>query len=104
MDTDEFAKVIRAVASFHGTRFDLSAITVPALVLYGEHEPPFIRRHAPKLGSALPNASVREIPDAGHASNLDEPEFFTDVVREFLARVRPSESGIDHDEGGTGEP
>ena len=97
MTTGEFAKVIRAVATFHGTRVDLSAITVPALVVYGEHEPPFIRRHAPKLGSEIPNASVREVPDAGHASNLDNPAFFTGVVREFLERVRPPESGTVHD-------
>lgn len=92
MDTEEFAKVIRAVAAFHETEVGHSVITVPTLVLYGEHEPPFIRRHAPKLGSVIPNASVLEVPDAGRASNLDNPEFFTDAVRTFLAEVHQSES------------
>lgn len=100
MGTDEFAKVIRAVAAFHETEIDFSAITVPTLVLYGAHEPPFIRRHAPKLGSEIPNASVREVPDAGHASNLDNPEFFTDAVREFLAEVRSPETAPDDTEMG----
>lgn len=85
MATDEFAKVIRAVAAFHRTEIDFSAITVPTLVLYGENEPAFIRRHAPKLGAEIPNAAVREVPGAGHASNLDDPEFFTTALREFLA-------------------
>ena len=87
MTTDEFAKVIRAVAAFHRTPLDLSSITVPTLVLYGEHEPPFIRRHAPKLGAEIPNSVVREVPGAGHASNLDNPDFFTRSIREFLAGI-----------------
>ncbi|WP_435179901.1 alpha/beta fold hydrolase [Halorussus sp. AFM4] len=89
MTADEFAKVIRAVASFHETDLDLEAITVPTLVLYGEHEAPFVRRHARKLGTELPDVAVREVPDAGHASNLDNPEFFTGALREFLAQVFP---------------
>ena len=86
MTTGEFAKVIRAVATFHETEINFSAITAPTLVLYGEHEPAFIRRHAPKLGVEVPNASVREVPGAGHASNLDNPEFFTTALQEFLTR------------------
>jgi pimeloyl-ACP methyl ester carboxylesterase len=89
MDTDEFAKVIRAVATFHRAEIDLPAISVPVLVLYGEHEPPFIRRHAPKMGAEIPNATVQEVPDAGHASNLDNPKFSTAAVREFLAPIVP---------------
>ncbi|WP_332897242.1 alpha/beta fold hydrolase [Haladaptatus sp. CMSO5] len=86
METNEFAKVIRAVASFHETNIDFSAITVPTLVLYGEHEPPFLRRHAPKLGAEIANAVVREVPGAGHASNLDNPEFFAGAMRAFFTR------------------
>ena len=89
MKTDEFAKVVRAVAAFHETEVDLPSITVPTLILYGEHEPSFIRRHAPKLSAEIPNTSVREVPDAGHASNLDNPDFFTRAIREFLGRERP---------------
>lgn len=85
MATDEFAKVIGALTNFHETELDLAAITAPTLVLYGEHDAGFIRRHAPKLADGIPNATVREIPDGGHASNLDNPEFFTAAVREFLA-------------------
>lgn len=86
MATDEFAKAIDALTRFHETDLDVSAIAVPTLVLYGEHDAGFIRRHASKLG-ADPGATVREVPDAGHASNLDNPEFFTMAVREFLAGI-----------------
>ncbi|WP_227356805.1 alpha/beta fold hydrolase [Haladaptatus salinisoli] len=92
MDADEFAKVIRAVATFHEAEVDLRAISAPTLILYGEHEPPFIRRHAPKMEAEIPNAVVREVPDAGHASNLDNPEFFSAALREFLASVLPRDA------------
>ena len=85
METVEFAKVIRAVVRFPETKLDLSAIAVPTLVLYGEHEPGFIKRHVPVLERGIPNATVREVPGAGHTSNLDNPEFFTSALREFLA-------------------
>jgi pimeloyl-ACP methyl ester carboxylesterase len=87
MATDEFAKVIRAVAAFHETGLDLSSIAVPTLVLSGEREPSFIRRHAPKLDAGIPNSAVREIPDAGHASNLDDPEQFARELRSFLGCI-----------------
>lgn len=99
MKTDEFAKAIRALARFHETRVDLASVAVPTLVLYGENEPAFVRRHAAKLAAELPDVSVREVPGAGHASNLDDPEFFTGALREFLAGVgaRDASSASDGD-------
>jgi pimeloyl-ACP methyl ester carboxylesterase len=92
MDTDEFAKVIRAVAGYHRTAVPFDAITVPTLVLYGEHEAPFMRRQAAGLGRLIAGATVRTVPDAGHASNLDNPDFFTAAVRELLEQVYPTEN------------
>lgn len=88
--TAEFAKVIRAVASFHETTVDLSLIDAPTLVLHGEHEPAFLERHAWRFGATLPNATVHEVPRAGHASNVDEPEWVTAALREFLGATAPA--------------
>lgn len=87
MATEEFAKVIRAVAAFDRTDVDHASIAAPTLVLYGEHDASFVRRHAPGLKAEIPNAAVRAIPDAGHASNLDNSDFFTAALREFLTRI-----------------
>lgn len=101
MTTDEFVKVIHALTRFHETALDLSVVTVPALVLYGEHDAGFIRRYAPKLGADIPDATVREVPGGGHASNLDSPEFFTSALREYLSRLPgpgvPDRSDVDGD-------
>lgn len=90
MSTDEFVKVIRAMTRYHETSVDLSAIPVPTLVLYGENDLPFVKRHAAELAAHLPDVEVDEVPDAGHASNLDNPDYFTAAVRGFLAGVRPT--------------
>jgi pimeloyl-ACP methyl ester carboxylesterase len=96
MSTDEFAKVVRALASWHEARVDLAAVDVPTLVLYGEHDAPFVRRQVPALADGIPDVTVRAVPDAGHASNLDDPVFFTAALREFLAeRVPPVDDGPD---------
>ena len=87
MATDEFAKVIRSMTRFHEATVDLSAIAAPTLVLYGENELPFVKRHAAELAAHLPDVDVDEVPDAGHASNLDNPEYFTAAVRDFLERT-----------------
>lgn len=85
MRTGEFAKVARAIAGFHETTVDLAAVAAPTLVLYGEHEPPFLRAHATRFADAIPDVAVREVPDAGHAANLDNPTAFTAALEEFLA-------------------
>ncbi|SFR61197.1 alpha/beta fold hydrolase [Halogeometricum limi] len=85
MDTVDAVNALEAVAGFHTTDIDLSSITVPTLVLYGEHETSLISRHAPTLSAQIPDSTVREVPDAGHASPWDNPEFFNSAVRAFLA-------------------
>jgi pimeloyl-ACP methyl ester carboxylesterase len=84
MTTDEFAKVIRSMTRFHEERVDLAAVGVPTLVLYGEHDLPFVKHHAAELAARLRDVTVEIVSDAGHASNLDAPDDFTDAVRRFL--------------------
>lgn len=90
METAEFAKVIRALASFHEAHVDHAAIAVPTLVLYGENTPPFIKQHAMALAETVPDVTVQAVPDAGHASNLDNPSFFNDAIHSFLEKQAPA--------------
>jgi pimeloyl-ACP methyl ester carboxylesterase len=84
MDTADAVNALEAVAHFHTTAINLSSIAVPTLILYGEHETSIISRHAPRLSAEIPDSTVQEVPDAGHASPWDNPEFFTSTVRTFL--------------------
>ncbi len=90
MATDEFVKVLRSMVEPHGP-FDLSAVAVPALVLYGENELPYVVRYAAELAARLPDARVDAVPGGGHASNLDDPDYYAAAVRSLLERAYPRE-------------
>jgi pimeloyl-ACP methyl ester carboxylesterase len=55
-------------------------ITVPVMVLTGEVE----KDRPSKLMECLPTAQRVIIPDAGHVSNLENPEAFTKLVMQFI--------------------
>jgi pimeloyl-ACP methyl ester carboxylesterase len=61
----------------------LAGIRVPTLVIVGDQDQPFV---APSeyMAKKIPGARLAVIPGAGHSSNLDQPEVFNRVVREFL--------------------
>ena len=62
----------------------LATIRVPTLIIVGDQDQPFV---APSeyMAKKIPGARLAVIPGAGHSSNLDQPEVFNRVLREFLA-------------------
>lgn len=92
--TAEFAKVVRSMARFHERSVDLSAVEVPTLVVYGDNDLPFARRHAAAIATEIADVEVAEIADAGHASNLDAPEAFADLLRSLLVRVGAADDAV----------
>ncbi len=63
----------------------LSTITVPTLVVFGAEDviTP-AETEGRSLADAIPGAKLVVIPNAGHLSNLEQPEAFNAAVREFL--------------------
>ena|SRR5262245_24300227 len=61
----------------------LPSIAVPTLIILGDRDTPFI---APceYMAKKIPGARLEVIKDAGHSSNLDQPEAFNRVLRDFL--------------------
>ena len=60
------------------------SVTVPTLVLVGEHDsiaPPHLSR---ELAGLIPGAQLVVIPDAGHLPNEENPAAFNQAVRSFL--------------------
>lgn len=85
----EFRKIARSLATFPRSTVDSTRIECPALLLYGENVPAVMQtmheRLAEQLSAVDPEITV--VPDAGHASNVDNPEFFTAEVRRFADRL-----------------
>jgi 3-oxoadipate enol-lactonase len=63
----------------------LTELLAPTLVIVGANDLGFIREIADVITAQAPNARKVVIPDAGHHPNMEHPELFEQVVREFLA-------------------
>jgi pimeloyl-ACP methyl ester carboxylesterase len=64
----------------------LPEIRVPTLIVVGDRDTPFI---APSeyMAKKIPGARLEVIRDAGHSSNLDNPEAFNRVLLDFLGSL-----------------
>ncbi len=64
----------------------LAGIRLPTLIIVGDQDQPFV---APSeyMAKKIPGARLAVIPGAGHSSNLDQPEIFNRVLREFLTTL-----------------
>jgi len=85
---DTLVAALHALAARPDARPRLAAIRVPTLVLGGELDeitPPAVLRD---LAGAIPEASLRLLPGAGHVSNLEAPAAFNAELHAFLAGLR----------------
>jgi pimeloyl-ACP methyl ester carboxylesterase len=55
------------------------------LVLHGSDTKPWWTRSARHVADHVPNATVHEIPGAGHAAPLTRPEALADALTEFFS-------------------
>ena len=58
-------------------------ITARTLVLAGELDPPYIE-HARRLSAAIPHATLRVIPQSGHAIHLEQPDLVLHEITRFI--------------------
>lgn len=63
----------------------LGELKMPALVVVGENDLPYLKFAADYMNEKLPSATRIVMPDAGHLPNMEHPERFQAAVREFLA-------------------
>lgn len=79
------AKAARGMLTQRDDRIiqSLPGIAVPTLVVVGADDTPFLAASS-YMAKKVPDAIQIVIPDAGHASNLDQPEAFNSAVADFL--------------------
>jgi 3-oxoadipate enol-lactonase len=65
----------------------LSEIGVPCLVIVGADDIAMPPSMAHTLAKHLPDAQLVVIPDAGHLSNLEQPEAFNAALQKFYDRI-----------------
>lgn len=62
----------------------LTAITVPTLVVTGEHDRAVKPEESRRLAEEIPGARLAVIPDCGHLPQEERPEDFIDAVKTFF--------------------
>ena len=67
----------------------LETIRVPTLVLVGANDTNFLAA-TDYMAAKIPGATKAVIPDAGHASNLHQPEAFNRAMEAFLGGLSAS--------------
>jgi len=65
----------------------LQDVTVPTLVLVGEHDPSSPVSSAQHLRDSIPHARLRIVPDAAHLSPIESPAAVTGHIDTFLRAV-----------------
>ncbi len=62
----------------------LPGLCVPTLIVVGSYDKPTPPDGARRMAAAIPGAKFEIIEGAGHLSNMEQPERFNGVVRDFL--------------------
>ncbi len=79
----------RAMAGRPDSFETLRATEVPALVMVGAEDSLTPREHALAMTEALLNATLVELPAAGHLAAIETPAQFAAALTEFVAALEP---------------
>lgn len=80
----EFKKIFKALYRFEPPALD--DVSVPALIVYGQHEAPPVKRQSNELARTLGGRAV-QISNAAHLVNQDSPEAFNETLAAFLSEI-----------------
>ncbi|MBB6227922.1 pimeloyl-ACP methyl ester carboxylesterase [Polymorphobacter multimanifer] len=86
LDPVTYLATLEAVTAFSDFP-PLAGISVPVLVMAGEHDPIATPAFASGMAAAIPGARFEMIAGAGHVSNLEAPELFNAALDAFLAEA-----------------
>ncbi|MBA3581859.1 MAG: alpha/beta fold hydrolase [Gammaproteobacteria bacterium] len=99
---DKFQLLVDSLAELHAesymktldcvTRYtsfpEFNTITVPTLCVVGEEDRIALPEYVKHMADNIPGAIFRELPKAGHVSNVERPELFNAAVLPFLQQHR----------------
>jgi pimeloyl-ACP methyl ester carboxylesterase len=85
-DMATYTRLILAIRAFDVTH-RLSEIACPTLVIAGDRDTTVPLRAKQFLASHIPGARFELITDSGHATPVDQPEAFNQLVMDFIESV-----------------
>jgi 3-oxoadipate enol-lactonase len=83
MDKDSYLASVRACFGVD-IRDRLAHVIASSLVLWGDRDAKTPRALSDQITAGISGAQLQVVPDAGHLSNVDNPQAFTELVTSFL--------------------
>lgn len=80
---DAIAAGLDAMQNWNGQE-NLSRITVPTLILWGDGDRTYSWAETEKLWRGIANSALAVIPGCAHAVHLEKPEIFNAIVADFV--------------------
>ncbi|MEQ1690157.1 MAG: alpha/beta fold hydrolase [Gemmatimonas sp.] len=77
-------RAVNGVIEREGVFDELSAISVPTLVIVGDEDVATVPAKAERLHAAIRGSALVRIPGAGHSSSVEQPERVNAAMDEFL--------------------
>jgi pimeloyl-ACP methyl ester carboxylesterase len=89
-----FLHTLRSVIDVHGQRVSATdrlylLETIPTLIVWGERDNTIPIDHGRRTHAAIPNSSFSTLPAAAHFPHLEEPEWLSRLLGEFIASTEP---------------
>ena len=66
------------------TAAQLQSITVPTLVVIGDHDEAISRDHTEMLAREIPGAHLLILPDVGHSAPVEDPVGYAEAILKFV--------------------
>jgi len=86
--TTTLCGTLMALAARTDTTESLENITIPTLIMVGEHDPITPPIAAESLHERINDSELKVIKNAAHLSNLENPEQFNSCLLEFLEKIQ----------------
>ena len=85
-DPEGLAASVRGMASRVDNTSYISTLNTPVMALFGDSDGFFDMTQVESQISDLPNAVCHVVPNSGHDSYLEEPEFVAQKIQEFITK------------------
>jgi pimeloyl-ACP methyl ester carboxylesterase len=82
---EAFTRQQRAIMTRPDSRPDLAAIRCPTVVLVGDSDEATPPDRAAEIANGIPTAHLVTVPECGHLSPLEQPQFVTRALSDWLA-------------------
>lgn len=81
---------VMGVINRRGVYDELSNIVVPTLIMVGDSDVATVPAKSERIHEQIRGSKFVTIPDAGHSSSIEEPDFVNGQISTFLSTLKPA--------------